>query len=53
MKDPEFLADAKKLNLDVNPINAQTFHQLMARALRHTEADPGKSRAGDRKVING
>jgi tripartite-type tricarboxylate transporter receptor subunit TctC len=30
MKDPEFLAEAKKLNLDVNPLSASTFHQLMA-----------------------
>jgi tripartite-type tricarboxylate transporter receptor subunit TctC len=30
MKDPEFLADAKKLKLDVNPLNSKTFHQLMA-----------------------
>jgi tripartite-type tricarboxylate transporter receptor subunit TctC len=30
MKDPEFLADAKKLNLDVNPLSAKTFHELMA-----------------------
>ena len=30
MKDPEFLAEAKKLNLDVNPLSAKTFHELMA-----------------------
>jgi len=29
MKAPEFLAEAKKLKLDVNPLNSQTFHQLM------------------------
>jgi tripartite-type tricarboxylate transporter receptor subunit TctC len=29
MKDPEFLAEAKKLKLDVNPLNSKTFHQLM------------------------
>jgi tripartite-type tricarboxylate transporter receptor subunit TctC len=30
MQDSEFLAEAKKLNLDVNPLNAKTFHELMA-----------------------
>jgi tripartite-type tricarboxylate transporter receptor subunit TctC len=30
MKDAEFLAEAKKLNLDINPMNATTFHELMA-----------------------
>jgi tripartite-type tricarboxylate transporter receptor subunit TctC len=30
MTDPEFLAEAKKLNLDVNPMSATTFHELMA-----------------------
>jgi tripartite-type tricarboxylate transporter receptor subunit TctC len=30
MKDPEFLADAKKSNLDVNPLSARTFDELLA-----------------------
>src|SRR5262245_49914018 len=30
MKDPEFLADAKKLNLDVNPLSAKTMDDLLA-----------------------
>jgi hypothetical protein len=29
MKDPEFLAEAKKLNLDVNPLAGQTIHDLL------------------------
>jgi tripartite-type tricarboxylate transporter receptor subunit TctC len=30
MKDPEFLADAKKLNLEVNPLSAKTMDELLA-----------------------
>jgi len=30
MKDPEFLADAKKLNIDVNPVTAKTLDGLLA-----------------------
>jgi tripartite-type tricarboxylate transporter receptor subunit TctC len=30
MKDPEFLADAKKLNLDVNPIGSKAIHDMLA-----------------------
>ena len=30
MKDAEFLADAKKLNLDVNPVNAKALDDLLA-----------------------
>ena len=30
MKDPEFLADAKKLNIDVNPVSAKTLNELLA-----------------------
>jgi len=30
MKDPEFLAEAQKLNLDVNPMGAQAIHDLLA-----------------------
>ncbi len=30
MKDPEFLAEARKLNMDVNPLSAQTMDELIA-----------------------
>ena len=30
MKDPEFLADAKKLNIDVNPVSAASLNKLLA-----------------------
>jgi tripartite-type tricarboxylate transporter receptor subunit TctC len=30
MKDPEFLADAKKLNIDVNPVGAKALNDLLA-----------------------
>jgi tripartite-type tricarboxylate transporter receptor subunit TctC len=30
MKDPEFLAEAQKLNLDVNPLSAKTIDDLLA-----------------------
>ena len=30
MKDPEYLADAKKLNMDVNPVSAKALNALLA-----------------------
>ena len=30
MKDPEYLADAKKLNIDVNPVSAKALDELLA-----------------------
>jgi tripartite-type tricarboxylate transporter receptor subunit TctC len=30
MKDPEFLSEAQKLNLDVNPVNAKTIDEQLA-----------------------
>ena len=30
MKDPEFLADAQKLNIDVNPVSAKALNDLLA-----------------------
>ncbi len=30
MKDPEFLADAKKMNIDVNPVSAKALDTLLA-----------------------
>ena len=32
MKDPEFLAEAEKMNLDVNPVTAKELDQLLAEA---------------------
>jgi len=37
MKDPEFLADAKKLNLEIDPITGEQAQQLIARVLRTPE----------------
>jgi hypothetical protein len=34
MKDPEFLADAKKANLDIEPITGQEMEKLVAGAFR-------------------
>jgi hypothetical protein len=30
MKDPEFLAEAQKLNMDVNPLSAKTMDESLA-----------------------
>ena len=30
MKDPEFLAEAKRLDIDVNPVSAKALDQLLA-----------------------
>jgi hypothetical protein len=30
MKDPEFLAEAQKLNMDVNPLGGKTIDGLLA-----------------------
>jgi hypothetical protein len=30
MQDPEFLAEAQKLSMDVNPLDAKTMDQLLA-----------------------
>jgi tripartite-type tricarboxylate transporter receptor subunit TctC len=38
MKDPEYLAEAKKLNIDVNPVNAKALETLLAE-LYATPAD--------------
>ena len=35
MKDPEFLAEAQKLNMDVNPLSAKAIDDTARRALRH------------------
>jgi hypothetical protein len=30
MQDPEFRAEAARLNMDVNPLDAETIHRLLA-----------------------
>jgi hypothetical protein len=30
MKDPEFLAEAQKLNMDINPLNAKSVEDILA-----------------------
>ena len=37
MKDPEFLADAKKLNLEIDPITGEQAQELIARVLATPE----------------
>jgi hypothetical protein len=34
MRDPEFLADAKKTNLDIEPITEQEMEQIVARIFK-------------------
>jgi tripartite-type tricarboxylate transporter receptor subunit TctC len=34
MKDPEFLADAKKLSLEIDPITGEQAQELIAKVLR-------------------
>ena len=46
MKDPEFLAEAQKLNIDVNPVSAKAIDEMLARALRDAEGRARKGRAG-------
>src|SRR4051812_44840401 len=45
MKDPEYLADAQKLSIDVNPVSAQSLEELLAE-LYATPKDVVK-KAGD------
>ncbi len=35
MKDPEFLADAKKLSMEIDPITGEQAQELIARVLEH------------------
>ena len=46
MKDPEFLAEATKLNLDINPLAGKTITELLDRALCHAESRGGEGRGG-------
>ena len=50
MKDPEYLADAKKLNIDVNPVSAQGAGRAAGRALRHAEGRAEEGQRGDHEV---
>ena len=34
---PDFLAEAQRLNIDVNPVDAAKLDALLAEALRHAE----------------
>jgi hypothetical protein len=37
MKDPEFLADAKKLSMEIDPITGEQAQELIARVMRTEE----------------
>ena len=50
MKDPEYLADAKKLDIDVNPVSGKALDDIAGRALRHAEGRGEKGRRGDYEV---
>ena len=50
MKDPEYLADAKKLNIDVNPVSAQGARRAAGRALRDAEGRGEEGERGDHEV---
>ena len=49
MKDPDYLADAKKSRIDVNPVSGAGDRQAARRALCHAQGrDPGQGQPGDR-----
>ena len=47
MKDPDFLAEAQKLNFDVRPVNASTIDALLAEVYANAEGCPRQGRQGD------
>ena len=56
MKDPEFLADAKKLSLEIDPITGEQAQELIARVLAYAGADRraraqgARAGAGERSI---
>ena len=50
MKDPEYLADAKKLDIDVNPVSGKALDELPGGALCDAEGRGEKGRRGDYQV---
>ena len=50
MKDPEYLAEAKKLNIDVNPVSGKATRRAAGRALRHAEGRGEEGQRGDHEV---
>ena len=45
--DPEFLAEAQRLDLDVNPVSAGKLDALAGGGLRHAQGCHRQSRQGD------
>ena len=52
MKDPEFLAEAKKLNIDVNSGQRRRARQAARRALRDAEGRGEEGERGDYEVTD-
>ena len=50
MKDPEYLADAKKSQIDVNPVSGPDDRQAARRALCHAQGRDPEGQPGDREV---
>ena len=50
MKDPEYLADAKKLDIDVNPVSGKALDESAGGALRDAEGRAEEGRRGDHEV---
>ena len=51
MKDPEFLAEAKKLNLDVDPVSAAALDKLLAELYATPKDVVKKAERGDHEVV--
>ena len=50
MKDPEYLADAKKLNIDVNPVSGTALDKLLAELYATPKDVVKKAERGDYEV---
>ena len=50
MKDPDYLADAKKSRIDVNPVSGAGDRQAARRALCHAQGRDHQGQPGDREV---
>ena len=53
MKDPQFLADAAKLDLEISPISARADRRVPRGSLPHAQGRGGQGRGGDPEVTTG
>ena len=51
MKDPDFLADAEKMQADVSPVTAAEIDELLAEVYATPKDDHRQGREGDRELI--